>query len=113
MAETRFPNAKILTLPQTATVSDMFMSVTSKKADVIFIESSMFKMLSKENKGALRELEKVPHSFVFASRYGYAANELQLRDIVDVALQTMIDNGRMETLAKKYVPDASTPKRNY
>ena len=113
MAETRFPNAKILALPQTATVSDMYMSVTSQKADVIFIDSAMFKILSKENKGVLRELEKVPHSFVFSSRYGYAPNELQLRDIVDVALQTMIDNGRMEALAEKYVPDASVPKRNY
>lgn len=113
MAKTRFPMAKILALPQTATVSDMFMSVTSKKADVIFLDQAMFEILNKENKGILREIEGLPPSFVFGSRFGFAANETQLRDMIDVVLQTLIDNGKMETLAKKYVPDASTPKQNY
>jgi ABC-type amino acid transport substrate-binding protein len=113
MAETRFPKARTLALPQTATVSDMFMAVTSKKADAIFVEKAMFDLLNKENKGVLRELEKVPNSFVFASRYGFAAKETQLRDMVDVVLQTMIDDGKMEMLVRKYIPDGAVPKRNY
>lgn len=112
MAKNRFPQAKILSLPQTATVSDMFLAVTSKKADAIFLDQALFLSLDKENKGALRELKKVPASFVYGSYYGVKSGETQLRDMIDVALRNMIDDGRMERLTRKYSSDYVIPK-NY
>ncbi len=113
MAQNRFPKAKLLLLPQTATLSEMFISVTTRKADVMFLDHAMFEALDKENKGALRELEKVPDSFVFASYYAVKSGEFALRDSLNIALQTLIDNGRIETLAHKYSPNYKAPKKNF
>lgn len=113
MAQSRFPEAKILSLPQTATVSDMFMAVMSKKADVIFLDQALFQSLNANNKGALVELKNVPASFTFASYYGVNAGETQLRDMIDIALQTLIDDGRLEKFAKKYSADYKVPRKNY
>jgi ABC-type amino acid transport substrate-binding protein len=113
MAQSRFPSAKILALPQANTVSDMFMAVLSKKADVIFVDQAMFLSLDENNKGALRKLEGVPASFVFASYFGVNSGEIQLRDMINVAIRTMIDDGRMERLARKYSQDYIIPAKNY
>lgn len=113
MAQSRFPDAKILSLPQTSTVSDMFMAVMSKKADVIFLDQALFVSLNANNKGALVQLKNVPASFVFASYYGVNSGEIQLRDMIDVALQTLIDDGRLEKMAKKYSVDYKVPRKHY
>lgn len=113
MAQNRFPEAKILSLPQTSTVSDMFMAVMSKKADVIFLDQALFQSLNANNKGALVQLKGVPASFTFASYYGVNSGETQLRDMIDIALQTLIDDGRLEKLAHKYSADYKVPRKNY
>lgn len=113
MAQKRFPVARTLMLPQTATVSDMFLSVMTKKADVIFIDQAMFLVLEKEHKGVLRKLENTPPSHVFASYYGVAAGEYRLRDMISLAVRTMINDGRMEALAHEYSPDYVLPKKDF
>ncbi len=113
LAQNRFPNAKILTLPQTNTVSDMFLSVMTKKADVIFVDQAMFVTLEKENHGALRKIDNLPPAFVFASRYGYNHGEFALRDMVDIALRGMIDDGTIEKIAHRYSADYIPASKNY
>ncbi|HEY1095785.1 MAG TPA: transporter substrate-binding domain-containing protein [Alphaproteobacteria bacterium] len=113
LVENRFPQAKILALPQSNTVSDMFLSVITKKADVIFVDQAMFASLEKENKGALRRLEKMPPAFVFSSYYGYKKGEYELRDMVDVALRTLIDDGTLERIAHQYSVDYIAADKNY
>lgn len=108
-----FPKAEIDYLPQTATVSDMFMSVISKKSDVIFIDQGMIAALDKNNKNALRKVKNVPPAFTFASYYGVLAGEYQLRDMVNVGLRTIKNDGRLEKLAKKYSPSYVTPRRDF
>lgn len=51
MANIRFPNAKQLVLPQTSTISDMFLSVMTKKADAVSFEQAMFADFDKKNPG--------------------------------------------------------------
>jgi polar amino acid transport system substrate-binding protein len=108
-----FPKAGIDYLPQTATVSDMFMSVISKKSDVIFIDQAMIAALDKSNKSALRKVKNVPPAFTFASYYGVLAGEYQLRDMVNLALRTMKNDGRLEKLAKKYSASYIVPKKDF
>lgn len=112
MAKNRFPKAKILYLPQTATISDMLMSVKTKKSDIVFLDQAMVESFVKENPGVLRKLD-TPPSFVFPSHYGALNGEIQLRDMIDIALRKIIDDGRMERMAKKYSADYVVPKKNY
>lgn len=113
MAQKGFPNAKIDYLPQTATVADMFMSVISKKSDVIFIDQAMIAGLDKNNKNALRKVKNVPPAFTFASYYGVLAGEYQLRDMVNLALRTAKNDGRLEKLAKKYSASYVVPQKDF
>ena len=113
MTQNRFPQTKIYSLPQTATLSDLFIAVTTKKADLMFLDQAMVDHLEENNKGALRKVENVPHAYVFASYFGYGVGEYQLRDMVDLALRTMINDGRMEKIAHKYSKDYIVPTKDY
>jgi polar amino acid transport system substrate-binding protein len=114
MAQNGFPKASILTLPQTGLLSDMLMSVKTGKADVIFLEPGMFQEFEKAgNKGVLRKIENAEPSFTYASYYGFNSGETQLRDMVNVALRTLIDNGRLEKIAHSYSPDYIIARKNY
>ena len=113
MAQNGFPKATIEYLPQTASLGEMFQSVISKKSDVLFIDQSMIAALDKNNQGAIRKVANVPHVFTFASYYGVLAGEYQLRDMVNVALRTMKNDGRLEKLAKKYSGSYATPRPDF
>lgn len=113
MAQNRFPFAKILSLPQMATVSDMFMAVTSGKADALFLDQAMFATLEGGNKGALRKLENVLPSFVYGSYFGVLAEEIQLRDMIQLALRGMINDGRLEVMAHRYDPTMVIPRKDF
>jgi ABC-type amino acid transport substrate-binding protein len=113
ISKDRFPRAKIYALPQTATISDMMMAVQSKKADVIFLDQGMIALFEAQNPGVLREVKNVPPAFVFGSRFGVNIGEIEFRDMIDVALRKIIDDGRMEKMARQYSDDYIIPARNY
>lgn len=113
MAQSRFPKASIYYLPQTATSSEMFMAVKTKKADVVFLNQSMIEGFEKENPGILRPLTDLPAPYVFSSHFAVQSGEIQLRDMIDAALRKIIDDGRMERLARQYADDYIVPLKNY
>jgi ABC-type amino acid transport substrate-binding protein len=109
----RYPNAKKLSLTQMSTWADMKESVLTKKADILFFDQSIVRSLPEEQQKKLRKVEGVPHSFFFPSYYATKAGELQLRDIMNIAIKAMIDDGRLEAMALKYTPDYNVPNRGY
>jgi ABC-type amino acid transport substrate-binding protein len=113
MAKSRFPLAQIHYLPQTATISDILISVQTKKSDIVFLDPAMVQGFEKENPGVLRLLADVPPPFVFGSRYGVVGGEIQLRDMIDVVLRKMIDDGRLAKLASSYSTSYIVPQKNY
>ena len=113
MAQTHFPKAKLLLLPQTATVSDLFLALTTKKADVFFFSPGMFAMFEKDNKGKLGMVKNVPSAFTMAGYYGFKPEETQLRDLINIALQDMINSGELEKIVHHYSKDYIVPKGAY
>lgn len=113
MAKDRFPRATIYSLPQTATVSDMLMAVKSKKADAVFLDPAMVRGFEKENPGVLRLLDGVDAPYVFPSFYAVRSGEIQMRDMIDVALRKIIDDGRMERMARRYSADYVLPRKGF
>ena len=113
MAKNGFPKASIDYLPQSGTLSDMFMSVLTKKSDILFVDQSMLAALDKNNQGKIRKVENVPHVFTFATYYGVLAGEYQLRDMINLALRTIKNDGRLEKIAKTYSPDYTVPKKDF
>ncbi|MCB9988547.1 MAG: transporter substrate-binding domain-containing protein [Rhodospirillales bacterium] len=113
MAKNGFPKAGIDSLPQMATLSEMFMSVLTKKSDVLFVEQAHLTALDENNRGKIRKVEGVPHAFTYASYYGVIAGETQLRDMIQLALRTMKNDGRLEKLAKKYSENYTVPRKDF
>jgi ABC-type amino acid transport substrate-binding protein len=113
LARSLLPNAKHHSLPQTSIVSDMFMAVESRKADVIMVTPGMFKTFEAASPGKLKKLPDVPPSTVYSSYLGVGAGEYRLRDMLAVALRGMIDDGRLRRLADKYDPSLILPKAGY
>ncbi|HOO50177.1 MAG TPA: transporter substrate-binding domain-containing protein [Alphaproteobacteria bacterium] len=113
MAQNGFPLAGIDYLPQSASLSEMFMSVLTKKSDVLFVDQSMLSALDKNNQGKIRKVENVPHVFTFANYYGVLAGEYQLRDMINMALRTIKNDGRLEKLAKKYSESYTVPRKDF
>lgn len=113
LAQIRFPNAKLLALPQMAVVSDMMMSLVTKKADVIFLDPVRIAVFEKENAGKIRRVENVEPMQVIGTSFGVNAGEFQLRDMIDTALRELINNGTVEKLLAKTSKDLAPPKKDY
>lgn len=113
MATSRFPNARVETLPQMATVSDMFLSVTSGKSDVIFLDENFYQVLSKNNEGSLKRVPGIDAVYVYGARYAVKNGEHSLRDMLNLPLQLMIDDGRVAEIASQYGPDYIIPKTGF
>ncbi len=103
--KTRFPSARLLDLPQSSTISDMFLAVTNGKADAMFLDQPMFTALDVNNHGVLRRLPNAPPALVFANYYGFNIGASALRDSVNIALQGMIDDGALARIAHTYFKD--------
>ena len=112
-ARQRFPQAKILSLPQTAVVADMMLSLTTKKADIIFLDPVRIAVFEKENKGKIRPVANVEPVNVIGTSFGVKGGELQLRDMIDTALRELINNGTVARLLAKTSKDLVPPKKDY
>lgn len=111
LVQENFPNAHVLVLPQTNTVSDMLLSVVTKKADLVFLNNAMFHNFDQTNPGQLRRAKNLPPALLFASYLGMNNGEYALRDMINLALRKMIDDGRLEKIAKKYDTTAIVAKK--
>lgn len=109
----KFPRARVLSLPQTATVSDMFLSVATGKASVVFLDRAMFLALDRAHPGKLRRVANIPPGLFFATYFGFNAGEVQLRDAVNAALRSIVDDGSMDAFAKKVDEEVLAPRPGY
>lgn len=113
MVESRFPNATIYTLPQMATISDMIQSVVTKKADVLFLDETFYRAVIKDTDLRLKVVPDTDPVYVYGGYYSFLQGEYGLRDMVSIALRRIIDDGRMERIAKNYSEFYYVPQRGF
>ena len=109
----RFPAAKVLALPQLAQVGDMLMSLTSKKADIIFLDPVRTALFQKNNPNQIMAVKNVEPVQVFGTSIGVKAGETQLRDILDTALRELINNGLIARELAKISPNLMPPAKDF
>jgi polar amino acid transport system substrate-binding protein len=113
MAHDKFPNATIIALPQMAVVADMMLSVTTKKADVIFLDPIRTAVFEKQNQGKIKRVANVEPVTAIGTSYGVNAGEFQLRDMIDTALRELITDGTVAAELAKISPDLIVPKKGF
>jgi ABC-type amino acid transport substrate-binding protein len=113
MARNKFPNAKLDMLPQTTSATEMFLSVQTKKSDILFLAKSFFDDYDKANPGILKLVQNTEPLFVYAGRYSVNQGEYGLRDMINIALDRIIDDGRMKEMADRYSDSYYMPQIGY
>ncbi len=108
-----FPKAKQLNLGQISTVSEMILSVTTKKADITLLAPDMFDAFDKTNPGELRVVKNTGPLGYKGASFGVKAGEYHMRDMLDQALNILRDDGTLEKIFAKYSEHYIPPVQGY
>lgn len=102
LAHELLPHAKHVALPASASAGEYILQVVTKKADILFIDKGGINEFNKTNPGKIRILEKIGPVRVYGEHMVVKRGEYQLRDMLDVALLQLINDGTVDKLVEKY-----------
>jgi ABC-type amino acid transport substrate-binding protein len=102
LAAEKLPQAKQMMLPQTASGSEILLQVVSKKADIVFVDTSMVEGFMKENPNSLQQVAGIGPVRYYGEMLSVKQGEWQLRDMLNIAIQQLINDGDIEKLVSKY-----------
>lgn len=113
LAKATFPNAQLVASPQMVQEAEYLMTVPSNKADVVLIDVDETKKFLEANPGKLRPVKDVRPVKTFPHVIAMPANESQLTQMINQALQLLIDNGYMARIKEKYKTEYLVPAPGY
>ncbi|HUY69039.1 MAG TPA: transporter substrate-binding domain-containing protein [Alphaproteobacteria bacterium] len=102
IADADFPNATQYVVTGQADGLHMLLAVTTKKADVAFADSFTAGDFIKDNPGTLKPVAGVGPLRVYGESFAVAPGESRLRDMLNVALDQLEQNGFIRATLDKY-----------
>ena len=116
VAAESFPQAKTLVLPELSSVADVFMNVTTKKADATILDAASGQNFMSKQPGKLKMAEGGQNLRVFPNVFHVARGEYELQQMLNVALTELNNAGITQKIIDKYMPGAyyapQTPYKN-
>ncbi len=103
-----FPLAQRVSLPQLADLSRMLLDVQTHKADIAFVEPYIAYTFLSSYPGAVKNLTASDPVRVYGNCYMFRPNEPQLKHLLDVAVEDLLNSGYIEALIRKYEPQPGT-----
>ncbi|MBY0357040.1 MAG: transporter substrate-binding domain-containing protein [Candidatus Obscuribacterales bacterium] len=103
-----FPQAKVVSLPQLSDISQMLLTVSSGKADITFVEPAVAAAFLKTNPGAIEPLKSSTPVRVFPNSWMFRRGQLEFKDMIDTALEQLINSGAVNKIISKYEPAPNT-----
>lgn len=102
IARANFPNAKVISLPQDAQVSQLLLNVTTKKADVTFVEAAIAEEFLANNPGSVQNI--VPRDPIrsFGNTMLLPKNQDGFESMINSALEELFNSGTVDVLIDKY-----------
>ncbi|MGE0252444.1 MAG: substrate-binding periplasmic protein [Dongiaceae bacterium] len=108
-----FPKAKMLALPNMNGIADQLLSVIAKKGDVTLGDPSAFEDFTLKNPGKIKQIKGKP-LFIMNEVLVTRAGEQQLINVIDSILYSLINEGFIEKIFKKYKINSSfAPKPDF
>ncbi len=101
IAQSDYPKAQQVSLPQTAPFDQIPLQVIDNKADVAFLQPDAAAEFLQANPGTLRQLQTPPLR-LYGNAYAVALGESSLEQMLNVALQEAIDDGAVAKIVAKY-----------
>jgi polar amino acid transport system substrate-binding protein len=102
IAQTQFPEAKTVAIPQTADVSEMLLNVATHKADITFVEATIANQFLKTNPGSLKNVSNRKPIVVYGNVLMVKKGEYQLLTSINGALDELLNNGYIDQLINQY-----------
>lgn len=102
LSKEKLPNATQVMLPQMASGTEILMQVMNKKADIVFSDTSMVKEFLKANPGSLQQVKGIGPVRYFGEMLSVKRGETELRDMLDIAIEQLTNDGTLEALVAKY-----------
>jgi polar amino acid transport system substrate-binding protein len=107
VAQSDYPSANAVSLPQQADVSQLLLQLTSHKADVTFVEPAIADQFLKKNPGSIRRVAGVEPVRLFPNTFLFRKGDTGLRDAVNVAIVELTNSRMISGVIKPYDPDGS------
>lgn len=111
IAQTDFPKAKRVSLPQLSPFTQNLLNITSGKADVTFAEPGIVKEFLSTNPGTLKELAPDKPLRIFGNSLVLKRGEIEFKEFLDIALRELLYSGRIDKILRKYGQDPEVFKR--
>lgn len=108
IARSQFPAAKRVSLPQLTDISQLFLEVSNKKADVLFAEPYFAYQFLKNNPNTVKNIAATKPVRVLGNCYMFKRGQVQFKHMLDVALEDLINSGYVDRLLDKYEPTRNT-----
>lgn len=102
IAHTDFPNAKHLTMPQLTDISQSFLNLTSKKADIVLAEPGFASRFMKTNPNTIENIDPMSPLRIYSVCYIFKRGESEFKAMLDTVLDEVINSGEMERIIRKY-----------
>ncbi len=100
--EKDFPRAKKYELPQLCPFEELFLAVATKKADVAFNGPTRLHTFEKSYPGKIKVIPTKQPLRIFPNAIAVNINEQQLLNMLNTAINQMINNGTIDKLIAKY-----------
>jgi ABC-type amino acid transport substrate-binding protein len=105
IAKAMFPKAQLVSYPDTAGEQQIFLDITSKKADVFFAEPAIGLGFLKNNPDTIKDIADSKPIKVFPNVFMMKKGEWQLKQMIDTALHDLETSGYAEKIIDKYDPN--------
>ncbi len=107
VAQSDYPSASAVSLPQQADVSQLLLQLTSHKADVTFVEPAIADQFLAKNPGSIRRVAGVDPVRLFPNTFLFRKGDTGLRDAIDIAIVELTNSKSISAVVKPYDPDGS------
>lgn len=102
VAKEVFPQAKVLSLPQDTQISLVLLNVTTRKADVAFVEPAVAEEFLANNPNTIKNIAKENPIRAYGNTWVVSKNESAFKNMLDVAIQELQNNGKIDELVEQY-----------
>jgi polar amino acid transport system substrate-binding protein len=110
IAQEDFPLVKRVSLPQLSEFGQLLLTVSSGKADVTFTEPADAAAFLKSNPGSVERIGKPLR--VFPNCWIFRRGQREFKDMIDTALEQLINSGAEDKIIRKYEPAPNTLYRD-
>jgi ABC-type amino acid transport substrate-binding protein len=108
IARTSFPEAQRVTSPQLTDISEKFLQLQTRKVDVVFAEPFFGFGFLKANPGTITNIAMEQPIKTLGNCYMFKGGEFRLKQMLDVAIEDLLNAGFVDRVVDKYEPFPGT-----